>query len=329
MFNASEIIRKKLDEFPRTRFSLTPTPCHRLNALSELLGVEIYCKRDDLTGFAMGGNKSRKLEFLMEEAKNHGCDTIVACGGVQSNFCRMAAAAGSVAGMEVHLVLGGVHPERPTGNLILDGLVGANIHYVTSEDWVEWEDQANILASELEKSGGKKVFMLPVGGSVPVGVLGYVEAFVEILEDQERLGVTFDHIIHASGSGGTQAGLVVGKELTRWSGTIWGISVAMEKEKLEAHVYELAGITGSLLGGTVARQAVRVEDSFIGPGYAKASRECKEAVELLARKEGIFLDYVYTGKAMAGLLKWAEQGKLRGQKVLFIHTGGQPELFAR
>ena len=320
-------LRRRLNYFPRLNFSLLPTPCHRLGFVSKKYEAEVYCKRDDLSGLAMGGNKTRKLEFLLAEAREGGCDTLVACGGIQSNFCRLAASAASVAGMEIHLILGGGIPKEARGNLFLDQLLGAKIHYVETPEWEAWELEAQNLAEDL-KSKGKKVFFMPVGGSVPTGILGYVEAFVEIMEDCERLGIEFDHIVHATGSGGTQAGLVVGKELSGWSGQILGISVAMKKGELEPHVLELASATAGLLGGKVSKGAVKVDDRYIGEGYAIPTEEGNRALELMATREGIILDRVYTGKAMAGLLDYLEQGLLTGGKILFIHTGGQPELFA-
>ncbi len=320
-------LRARLDAFARVQLSLTPTPCHALKSISEKYGAQVFCKRDDLTGLALGGNKCRKLEFLVAEALAKGCDTMVACGGIQSNFCRLAAAAASVAGMEIHLVLGGDRPQGAAGNLLLDQLLGASIHYVESTEWDTWEAEARALAERLE-SEGKRVFMMPVGGSVPIGILGYVDAFLEILEDQERLGVEFDLMVHASGSGGTQAGLVVGKELTGWPGEILGISVAMEKEALEEHIFSLASATAGLLGGKVVRDSVRVDDRFIGEAYAVPTPQGMRALEELATKEGVILDRVYTGKAMAGLLHLLDQGLLSGKRVLFIHTGGQPEIFS-
>jgi L-cysteate sulfo-lyase len=230
--------------------------------------------------------------------------------------------------MSVHLVLGGAKPARPTGNLILDEMLGAEIHFVESSDWNDWETESAKVAAELE-SKGRKVFRIPIGGSVPVGVAGYVSAFIEIMKDQDRLGLSFDHMIHASGSGGTQAGLVVGKALAGWDGKISGISVSMDRETLEDLVFALAVQTASLLKGSVSRKYVEVDDNFIGEGYAKKTAAAEKAMEVFARKEGIFLDHVYTGKAASALLDWLEKGGLAGQKVLFLHTGGQAELFAK
>ncbi len=320
-------VSEKLNSFPRVSLCMTPTPCHRLNSLSDTYGCEIYCKRDDLTGFGFGGNKSRKLELLISEAIEHQCDTIVTSGGIQSNFCRITAAAGAMVGMSVSLVLGGKPPKNRTGNLLLNDLLGADIHYVDSTDWNEWEFESAELAKKLS-AAGKKVFYIPIGGSVPVGAIAFVNAFLEILDDEKRIGKSFDRIIHASGSGGTQAGLVIGKGMTGWSGKINGISVAMSSEELGAKVYGLACEAASLLGGTVDRDLILVDDHFIGPGYAVRTPEAEKAIGYFARHEGIFLDHVYTGKAAAALLKWLEKGRLKGKTILFLHTGGEPELFA-
>jgi D-cysteine desulfhydrase family pyridoxal phosphate-dependent enzyme len=321
-------LEERLKSFPKLSLSILPTPCHRLNFLSEKYGVDIYCKRDDMTGFGFGGNKSRKLEFLIGEAREHDCDTLVTSGGIQSNFCRLTAAAGAANEMSVHLILGGGRPAEATGNVFLDKMLGAQIYYVTSSDWNDWEAKSKKIAADLADTG-RKVFRIPIGGSVPVGVAGYTAAFLEIMKDQTRLNTSFDQIIHASGSGGTQAGLVAGKELTGWPGRISGISVAMDKETLEKRVFELALKTASLLGGRVNRKSVQVDDGFIGDGYATRTTGSEKAIELFARREGIFLDHVYTGKAANALLDWLEKGALSGQRVLFIHTGGQVELFAK
>lgn len=322
-----DYLENRLGKFPQFPLSLVPTPCHRLNSLSDDYGVEIYCKRDDLTGFGLGGNKTRKLGLLIGEALENGCDTVVTSGGVQSNFCRIAAAAGAVAGMSVYLILGGKKQAKLTGNVVLDDILGAHIRYVESPDWNDWEKESEAFSRELTGQG-RKVFRIPIGGSVPVGVVGYITAFLEILNDEKRLGVSFNQIVHATGSGGTQAGLVVGKEMTGWPGVINGISVAMSCDEMEQVIFKLALETAGILGGRVERKSVKLDDGFIGPGYAIPTPMGEKAVEVFARREGIFLDHVYTGKAASALLYWLEQGKLSGQTVLFLHTGGHPELFA-
>ncbi len=322
-----DYLKGKLDVFPTVPMSLLPTPCHRLNAISDMYGVEVFCKRDDLTGFGFGGNKTRKLDLLLAEALDQGCDTIVTSGGIQSNFCRITVAAGVSKDLSVHIVLDGQASEKATGNLVLDEILGATTHYVEAPGFEALEKESIRVAQELETKG-KKVFRIPIGGSVPMGALAYTKAFVEILADQERLGVTFDHIIHASESGGTQAGLVVGKLATGWPGRISGIAAGTECELLEEKVAVLANETAHLVGGRAERDVVFVDDAYIGEGYAIPTQAGKEAIELFAKKEGIFLDHVYTGKAASGLLDWLEKGKLKGEKVLFLHTGGTPELFA-
>jgi D-cysteine desulfhydrase family pyridoxal phosphate-dependent enzyme len=298
-----------------------------LDRLSGVVGVDVFCKRDDLTGFGLGGNKTRKLEFLIGEAKEHRCDTLVTAGGIQSNFCRLTAAAGAAAGMKVHLILGGSRPSKPTGNLILDRLVGAHIHYVDSADWVDWEKESERVAKDVESKGGK-VFRIPIGGSVPVGVMGYVQGLLEIHQDQQRLGKAFDTIVHASGSGGTQAGLLAGKAMTGWPGQVMGVSVAMDGPELAEKVYTLSRETAAMLGGQMERHWVRVETGFVGGGYGVRTQEGEQAIQNFAAREGIFLDHVYTAKAAAALLWWLKEGMFRGQTVLFLHTGGHPELFA-
>jgi len=325
--DTSLVIQKKLKSFPRLHHSLLPTPVHRLDWLADEYGVNVYCKRDDLTGFGFGGNKTRKLDFLLAEACDQGCNTLIAIGANQSNFCRMAAAYGVACALEVHLVLGGKEPDKPTGNLRLDHLLGVTCHHVDSTDWATWAEEAERLESELT-SKGKKVYRMPVGGSTPRGALGYVDAFAEIIADQSRLGVEFEAIIHASSSAGTQAGLIVGRAMANWHGDIIGISVAKPKHELEKEVLDLAKATAAEIDTCVDPSSIIVDDSYIGEGYAIRTPGCEEAVALFARKMGIFLDYVYTGKAAAGLIDALRKGRFdKGANVLFIHTGGNIELF--
>lgn len=322
-----DYLKSKLAVFPQKDLCRIPTPCHRLMRISEIYGCDVYCKREDLTGFGMGGNKTRKLAFLIPEALAHNCDTLVTSGGIQSNFCRVTAAAGAVNGMSVHLVLGGVRPKVLSGNLILDDILGANIHYVNSSSWDHWEDESETLCSSL-RAEGKNVFRIPIGGSVPVGAMGYVKAFLEILDHEISLGFPFDEIFHASGSGGTQAGLIAGKALSGWTGNIQGISVALKKEELEKDVYGLSRETAGLLGGIVDQKMVVIDDRYIGIGYGIPTPETHQTIQYFSRHEGIFLDPVYTAKAAYGLLTWLEQNKNSKRKILFIHTGGQPALFS-
>jgi L-cysteate sulfo-lyase len=320
-------IQNRLKAFPRHYHSLLPTPVRRLDWLSDEYGVNVYCKRDDLTGFGFGGNKTRKLDFLLAEALDLGCDTLIAIGANQSNFCRMAAAYGVACGLEVHLVLGGREPAHPTGNLRLDHLLGVTCHHVDASGWNTWAEEAAKLEAELT-SRGKKVYRMPVGGSTPRGALGYVDAFAEIIADQGRLGIEFDAILHASSSAGTQAGLVVGRAMAEWRGRVIGISVAKPQAELEKDVLDLSQATAAEIDARVDAASIIVDDSYVGEGYAVRTPGCEEAVTLFARRLGIFLDYVYTGKAAAGLIDYLRQGRFdKGANVLFIHTGGNIELF--
>jgi len=320
-------IQKKLKSYPRLHNSLVPTPVHRLDRLSDEYGISVYCKRDDLTGFGFGGNKTRKLDFLLADALGRGCDTLIAIGANQSNFCRMAASYGVASGMAVHLVLGGRQPGNPTGNLRVDHLLGVSCHHVDSPDWGAWAGEAEKLEEQLA-SEGKKVYRMPVGGSTPRGALGYVDAFDEIVADQSRLGVKFNAIIHASSSAGTQAGLVLGQAISGWNGEIIGMSVAKPQAELQNDVLDLARRTALEIDAEVDPAGIIVDDGYIGECYAARTPGCQEAVEMFARRFGVFLDYVYTGKAAAALIDYLRQGRFdKGSNVLFIHTGGNIELF--
>ena len=320
-------IQESLRPFPRLHNSLVPTPVHRLDWVSDEYGVNVYCKRDDLTGFGLGGNKTRKLDFLLADALARGCDTLIAIGANQSNFCRVAASYGVWGGMEVHLVLGGTKCENPTGNLRVDHLLGVSCHHVDSSDWDNWACKAEKIGKKLT-SQGKKVYRMPVGGSTPRGALGYVDAFSEIIADQSRLGVEFDTIIHASSSAGTQAGLAVGQAISVWNGSIIGVSVANPQAKLRQEVLDLARATAAEIDAVVDPSNIVVDDGYIGEGYAAKTAGCREAVAMFARRFGIFLDYVYTGEAAAALIDYLRIGRFaQGANVLFIHTGGNIELF--
>jgi len=323
-----EKITTKLADIEKQALAILPTPIHELPVLSEMSGYRVFCKRDDLTGFGFGGNKARKLDYLIADAIRVGSDTLIAVGAIQSNFCRMVSAYGSAQAMDVHLVLGGQRPDNPTGNLRLDHLLGAVCHHVDSQDWNAWEARAAALETELRLQG-RRVYRMPVGGSTVTGALGYVAAMSEILDDEARLGLSFDAIVTTSSSAGTQAGLVVGKAMAAWPGQILGISVAKGRESLQQDVFDLARATADRLQCSVDRQDIHVDDAFLGEGYACHTTACEEAVELFARRCGIFLDYVYTGKGAAGLLDYLKTKRFApGRSILFLHTGGSVELLA-
>ncbi len=319
--------RDAIKQFPTVSLSILPTPLHKLENISRETGVNIYCKRDDLTGFAYGGNKTRKLDFLIADAINKKANTLIAVGAIQSNFCRMASAAGKASGLDVHLVLGGKKPDKPTGNLLLSYLFGASIHFVESDDWNILEREGELLAEKF-KSQGKNVYWLPIGGSTPIGALGYVNALIEILDDCKRLGISTNTIIHTSSSSGTQGGLIVGKKLTGWQGKIIGMGVAKTEKQLSKEVFELAHDTGKLLHVSIDKKDVMLDNSYMGTAYGARTAACESTIKFFAEKEGIVLDNVYTGKAAAGLLDYAKRGLFSpNENVIFIHTGGTVEIF--
>jgi L-cysteate sulfo-lyase len=321
-------INDRVSQFKRVRLALLPTPFYKLENISRDLDCMLYCKRDDLTGFAFGGNKVRKMEYLLADARSLQTDTIVTVGAYQSNFCRVTAAAGVYAGMEVHLVLGGKDEPRETGNYLLDKLLGAHLHPVRSDDWADWESERRQVAEQL-RTQGKRVYEMPIGGSTATGAIGYVSAFLELMDDCNKSGVVPDHIYFASSSGGTHAGLLTGKNITGWQGRITGIGVAKSGGVLSNEVFALAVETATLCDIRVNNADVIVDGSYMGPAYGIPTDETIRAIEYFAQKEGIFLDRVYSGKAAAGLLDHIRSGRVnRGESIVFVHTGGNVELFA-
>lgn len=309
---------------PRLSFAHLPTPIEALPRLSQALGgPQIFVKRDDQTGLAFGGNKTRKLEFLLAEAQALGADHLVTAGAVQSNHCRQTAAAAARFGLQCTLILFGNPPPKPEANLWLDHLFGANIHWT---DRSQRDARLEQVFNEL-KERGEKPYLVPYGGSSPTGVLGYVFAMQEFL--QQRLEV--DAIVFASSSGGTQAGLALGAHLFGYRGRVIGISVDEPRHVLQARVAALIEQVAERLGKNLAirPEEIEVEDAWAAAGYGILTDADKEAIRLFARLEGLLLDPVYTGRAAAGLIGLIRQGAFAPhQKVLFWHTGGTPALFA-
>ncbi|MFP3855373.1 MAG: 1-aminocyclopropane-1-carboxylate deaminase/D-cysteine desulfhydrase [Anaerolineales bacterium] len=314
---------KKLEVLPRTPLANLPTPIQPLPRLGSELGIELWVKRDDLTGLAFGGNKTRKLELLVADAQANGADTLVTTGAIQSNHCRQTAAAAARAGLKCDLVLVGEPPETPQGNLLLDHLLGADIHWTDKAGQGMKYDQ---VMAELGRAGGNP-YAIPYGGSNPLGVAAYALAMKELLDQDPA----FDAIMLASSSGGTQAGLILGAEGHGFNGRILGISIEPVEE-------ELIGIIRQLLTDTVDQfeldlkpenLAIEVSDDYLGAGYAVMGQLEKRAIERFAATEGVLLDPVYTGRAAGGMLDLVEKGAIKpGQRVLFWHTGGPPALFA-
>lgn len=306
-----------------------PTPVARLSNLDSILGgPEIYIKRDDLTGLAFGGNKTRKLEFLLQDALTRGCDSIITAGAAQSNHCRQTAAATARLQMECHLVLGGEAPQLANGNLLLDKLLGCRIHW--AGDHRKGEDIPRV-AEQLQASG-KNPYIVPYGGSNELGAY----AFVHALEELERqLDMRqFTHLVFASSSGGTQAGLMLGKALCGGQYRLLGIGIDKGETgdvPFERFIVELANGTSDLVdaNASFSQQDLILDTRYVGDGYGVVGELETEAISLLARHEGILLDPVYTGRAMGGLIDMIRRGELgAADRVLFWHTGGTPSLFA-
>ena len=323
----------QLARFPRRRYTPRFTPIERLPRLSEALGgPEIWIKRDDLLGLAGGGNKTRKLEFLVADALAQGCDTLITVGAPQSNHCRLTLAAAAKEGLKCRLVLEqrvpGSYDANASGNNFLFGLMGVEaVKVVNAGD--DLAAAMHSVAVELEGSG-RKGYVIPGGGSNPLGALGYVACAHEIAAQSFEMGLSFDRIVVASGSCGTHSGLLVGAKSVNFEAPITGINVRRPRAEQEGNIHALAIATAALLGiEAPPRAAVTALDEWVGPGYSLPSDEMIEAVRMLARLEGVLLDPVYTGKVMAGLIGLTRRGEFkRGERVLFIHTGGSPALYA-
>jgi len=317
-------------QMPREQLGFFPTPIVKLRHLSRNLGgPRIIMKRDDQTGLALGGNKTRKLEYLVGEGVAEGCDTLITGGAEQSNHCRQTAAAAAACGLSCHLVLGGHPPDVPNGNLLLNALFGAEIHW-TGE--FRKGEKIPEIAEQIRGSGGKP-YIIPYGGSNPTGAVGFVEAVRELVAQLAELGETITHIVFPSSSGGTHAGLTVGRSILDQEFQVVGIGI----DKIEAEggtfdelVLNLSNSTSERLeaGITFKPSDITVRNEYLGDGYGVVGRLERRAVQLTAETEGILLDPVYTGRAMGALMDMIEQNEFsQKDTVLFWHTGGTPALF--
>ena len=311
---------KALEEFPRVRLGVFPTPIQRLDNISALLHTNVYVKRDDLTGLGLGGNKTRKLEFLLAEAKNQGAEVVFTTGGAQSNHAMLTAAACNRLGLRPILLLKRRGVTACRGNQLLEKLMGTDVRFVDTDDYAD-------IYAEMDRIGaepGRPYYKIPCGGSNALGSLGYVACAREI-RDQ---GFSCEHLICAEGSGGTMAGLALGAKLFLPGTKVYGMMV--DRDPFDVITPTLMREAAALLEADVR---VTAEDftlrDLCGAGYAIPSEEGNQAVSCMAEREGIFLDPVYTGKAFAGLLAMAREGAFRPEdKVLFLHSGGAGGLFA-
>lgn len=330
--SASEAFRAALDRLPRVALAHLPTPVEPLPNLTRVLGgPALYIKRDDLTGLATGGNKTRKLEYLMAQALSEGADTVLTAGSTQSNHARQTAAAAARCGLACHLVLyapGGVAPATINGNLLLDHLLGATIHW--TEERAPYAAGLARVEAEVRAAGGVP-YTVPYGGSNAYGVVAYAAAFLE-LADQMAGEPPFDAVVFATSSGATQAGLALGAQLVGLERTtaIYGISVDQPQAALAPRISALMRDGAALVSlDSLDLPPVLVDDRYRGGGYGVLGEPEREAIHLLARHEGILVDPVYTGRALAGLIDRIRRGEFRSDmRVLFWHTGGAAALFA-
>lgn len=302
-----------------------PTKIEKLEQLSKELNHDIYIKRDDQTGLELSGNKIRKLEFAVKEALDKGCDYLITCGGIQSNHARATATVAAKLGLGAYLVLRGSEDNELEGNYFLDKLLGAKIRFVTSEEYSNNRmDIMEEIKNKLEKEG-HKAYIIPEGASNGIGSLGYCKAMEEILRQEEELGVKFDAIAVAVGSGGTYAGLYYANHMNKNDSVIYGINVCNDADYFKGRVLELLKEISTYTGEEVHvnKEDIDIVDGYVGKGYALSRQEEIDFIHKLAKEEGIILDPVYTGKAMYGLVEEIKKGRFDKHKsILFIHTGG-------
>ena len=310
---------------PRLHFAYLPTPIETLSRLSEILGgPHLLIKRDDQTGLAFGGNKTRKLEFLVAEARDQGAKTLVSGGALQSNHCRQTAAAAARFGFKCILVLTGEKPKQPSANLLLDELFGTEIIYIADRN-----DRDSILQGTFDRAAeeGMKPYLVPYGGSNSTGALGYAFAMKELMAQNLQA----DWIVFATSSGGTHAGLLLGQRVFGYKGKVLGISVDESEEWLKHCVPELASTASEKLGKRIqfTPDEVIANANYCSAGYGVLTEQEREAIRLFATYEGLLLDPVYTGRAAAGMIDLIRKRFFKkDETVLFVHTGGQPALFA-
>lgn len=305
-----------------------PTPIHRLERLSRSWGGDIWIKRDDQTGSGLSGNKIRKLEYLLTEADSQKADTIITCGGIQSNHCRATAIAAAQLGFKCILVLRGQPSGAPDGNLFLDKLAGAKVIFLSDDEYHgDLSGQLNRVAAQVTTSGNKP-YIIPEGGSDPVGAWGYVEALGELIQQCQHEGIKPDRVVCATGSGGTHAGLWIGTQIHGWDVEIVSVTVCYSAKEIRKRI-------GDIINGMIDRYSlpcrfslsdISVWDGYIGPGYARAGREDLTVITEVARSEGIILDPVYTGKAARALKEELRADRAPGISLL-LHTGGIFGLF--
>jgi len=323
-------LQKRIDKLPRIKLARLPTPLQEMRRLSKFLGgPKVWVKRDDLTGIAFGGNKERKTEFFMADAVQKGADVVITTGPLQSNHARVTAAAAKKLGLRVVLVLRGKEPREYDGNLLLDRLFGADMRFV-QVGWQQVLPAMEEVAEEL-RGEGHRPYIVPGGASYPIGAVGYVNAMLELIDQTEEVDLNINCIVHASGSGGTQAGLVLANKALGTETEILGMCVEPDiNQWLTERIVEISNGVAKLLDvkEIVNEKDVVLIGDYVGEGYGVLTSEAVDAIKLVAQNEGIMLDPVYTGKAMAGLIDLIKRERFKkDDNVVFIHTGGVPALF--
>lgn len=310
-----------------------PTPIVKLENRSKALGdVNIYIKRDDYTGSEWSGNKIRKLEFVVAEAKNNGCDTLITCGGIQSNHARATAAVGAKMGMESYLVLKGSEQDNKNGNFYMDYMFGSKVKLITGEQYkYKRSDIMSSIKEELEGQG-RKAYIIPEGASDGLGNFGYIKAFEEIVNQESELGMKFDHIVLAVGSGSTYAGLLMGSELFNREIDILGLNIYDAEADYSSKIVGLIEDSGKYLAEkmVVDRDKINIINDYVGFGYALSQEAELKFIKEFSENEGLILDTVYTGKGMYGLSEEIKKGRFeKGANILFVHTGGLFGMFSK
>ena len=328
--NQVEVRITQIDQFRKIGMADLPTPFHEVKSLRSTLGIRprLFMKRDDCTGLAFGGNKVRKLELIMGEAQSVGADTVITTGGSQSNHCRLTAAFARSLGMDPILVFDSVDPGRRQGNLLLDTILGAKLVFAGPEADVPQIMQS--MAAEL-RSQGRRPYIVPRGGSTPLGVIGCSSCMFEILAQASKMGVQVDHAFVAAGLGGTQSGLILGAKMSGSHVRVHGVKISHDTDDLSglvlATVQEAARLVDA--GISINPEEVIVHEEYLGPDYGVAGEECLQAIRVMARTEGILLDPVYTGKVLHCIIDMCEKELCSDDDTLVLcHTGGTPALFA-
>jgi L-cysteate sulfo-lyase len=331
--DAGKKVAEKIGRMPRVKLARLPTPLEELSSLSRMLkGPRMFIKRDDLTGMMFSGNKARKAEFLLGDAQERGADVVLTTGSPNSNHTRVISAGARKLGMDAVLFVKGNKPKDYTGNLLLNAIFGAEIRFLGLKPYIKIQKEMEREAKALVKRG-RRPYVIPVGGANAIGATGYVNAFFELHEQAREMGISIDHIVHCSGTGGTHSGLVYGAKVLGAKTKVIAISDGTPKEELVSDARRLIEDLSDLFGVKVAlnRGDLIVDDDakYIGKGYGIPSKEGIDVIKLLATNEGILLDPVYSSKAMVGMIDLIWKGAFeRDENVIFLHTGGAPAIFS-